>query len=144
MAAPISKDLRRRAVDAYRNGRGTYREVAEIFGVGEASVDRWLRLDRERDDVGPEPHGGVSPRIPEEQYGALAKLVAEKPDRAVVDLRDEWQRRYGVALSRSAMQRALLKAGFSWKKTLSSVRARPPQSPSATRRVPSRVEPNSA
>jgi transposase len=117
MAAPISKDLRRRVVDAYRNGRGTYREVAEIFGVGEASVDRWLRLARERNDVGPEPHaGGVSPRIPEEQYGALAKLVAEKPDRAVVDLRDEWQQRYGVALSRSAMQRALLKAGFRWKK----------------------------
>ena len=128
MAAPISKDLRRRVVDAYRNGRGTYREVAEIFGVGEASVDRWLRLDRERKDVGPEPHGGgISPRIPAQQYPALAKLVAEKPDRAVVDLRDEWQRRYGVALSRSAMQRALLKAGFTWKKNAFVLRSKPAQ-----------------
>ena len=117
MGAPISKDLRERVVAAYKAGRGTYREIAELFGVGEASVDRWLRLARENDDVEAAPHGGGTPaKVPAEKYPELARLVAEKPDRTVVEIRDEWERRQGVDLSRSAMQRALLKAGFTWKK----------------------------
>jgi transposase len=91
--------------------------IAELFGIGEASVSRWLRLERETRDVEPEPHGGgFPPRIAESQYGTLRALVAEKPDRTVVELCAEWERRHGTNLSRSAMQRALLKAGFTWKK----------------------------
>jgi transposase len=117
MAAPISKDLRRRVVAAYRAGKSTYPRIAELFGVGEASVSRWLRLERETRDVEPGPHGGgLPPRIAESEYGALGALVAEKPDRTVVELCSEWERRHGTQLSRSAMQRALLKAGFTWKK----------------------------
>jgi transposase len=117
MAGAISNDIRKRVVEAYRAGRGTYRELAELFGVGEASVNRWLRLERENSDIRPAPHaGGMPPRVPKDEYGTLAKLVAEKPDRTVVEIRDEWRRRFGVDMSRSAMQRALLKAGFTWKK----------------------------
>jgi transposase len=117
MGAPISKDLRKRVVAAYKAGRGTYREIAELFGIGEASVDRWLRLDREQDSVEAAPHGGGNPaKVPQDKYPNLVRLVTEKPDRSVVEIRDEWERREGVSLSRSAMQRALLKAGFSWKK----------------------------
>ena len=117
MGAPISKDLRTRVVAAYKAGRGTYREIAELFGVGEASVDRWLRLDREAASVEAAPHGGGKPpKVPPERYPSLIRLVAEKADRTVVEICDEWERREGVTLSRSAMQRALLKAGFTWKK----------------------------
>ena len=117
MGAPISKDLRKRVVAAYKAGRGTYSELAELFGIGEASVDRWLRLDREQHSVEAAPHGGGNPaKVPRDRYPDLVRLVTEKPDRSVVEIRDEWERREGVALSRSAMQRALLKAGFTWKK----------------------------
>jgi transposase len=117
MGAPISEDLRMRVVSAYKAGRGTYREIAELFGIGEASVDRWLRLDREQDSVEAAPHGGGTPaKVPQEKYPNLVRLVTEKPDRSVLEIRDEWERREGVSLSRSAMQRALLKAGFRWKK----------------------------
>ena len=125
MAAPISKDLRRRVVAAYRAGRGTYVQIAELFGIGEASVSRWLRLERETRDLEPEPHGGgFPPRISEAEYGALKALVAEKADRTVAELCDEWQRRHGTTLSRSAMQRALLKAGFTWKKNGFALRSK--------------------
>lgn len=124
MAEPVSKDLRRRVVGAYRAKRGTYAQIAELFGVGEASVSRWLRLERETDDVAPRPHGGgVSPKISPAEYPALRSLVAEKPDRTVLELRDEWEKRYRRVLSRSAMQRALLKAGLSWKKNASVPRS---------------------
>ena len=90
MGAPIAKHLRERVVTAYRAGTGTYKQLAELFGVGEASVDRFLRQARETADLSPAPHsGGVVARISVEQYETLAKLVAEKPDRTVLELRDE-------------------------------------------------------
>lgn len=58
----------------------------------------------------------MTPKIDPSEYEKLRRLVAEKPDRTVLEVRDEWQRRFAVNLSRSAMQRALLKAGLSWKK----------------------------
>lgn len=115
---PISKDLRQRVVEAHLAGKGTYTQLAELFGVGAASVSRWLRLHREKKgNLAPEPHaGGMPARVPRTEYSTLRKLVAEKPDRTVIDVRDEWQRRFGLKLSRSAMQRALLNAGLTWKK----------------------------
>jgi transposase len=92
-------------------------QLAELFEIGPASVSRWLRLHREKGELTPEPPGGGTPaRIPRDQYGTLKRLVAEKPDRIVEELRNEWQKRFGVNLSRSAMQRALIAAGITWKK----------------------------
>ena len=54
MADTISLDLRRRIVDAYRNGlTETYEATAEMFGVGMATVSRLLRRKRETGDVLP-------------------------------------------------------------------------------------------
>ena len=117
MPPPISNDLRQRVLDAHVAGKGTYKQIAELFGIGEASVSRWLRRHREKGELTPEPPGGgYPPRISRDEYDTLRRLVAEKPDRTVLELGDEWQRRFGVKLSRSAMQRALLKAELTWKK----------------------------
>ena len=125
MAEAISLDLRKRLVAAYEAGEGTYLEIAQRFKVGEATVSRLLRRRRERGGVEPSPHaGGNPPHIAASQYPELEKLVAEKPDRTVEELRSLWQARYGVDLSRSAMQRALLKAGLTWKKNASERRSK--------------------
>jgi transposase len=57
MPAPLSDDLRIRAVAAYRAGGQTYEDVAGLFRVGVASINRWLRLDRERGTTTPRAHG---------------------------------------------------------------------------------------
>lgn len=117
MPRPLSTDLRARIVAAYERGEGTYQEIAERFGVGEASVSRLLRRRRERDDLAPEPHGGGNPPlIPEELMGALIDLVAEAPDRTVEELCDEWKKRHGVRPSRSSMTRSLGRAGITRKR----------------------------
>jgi transposase len=47
-----SLDLRRRIVAAYLSANsGTHRQTAMIFGVGEATVSRLLRLHRETGDL---------------------------------------------------------------------------------------------
>ena len=50
--------LRERVVAAYEAGKGTYRELAELFGVGEASVKRWVWLKRKLGHVSPKAAGG--------------------------------------------------------------------------------------
>ena len=48
----LSLDLRRRMVQAYRQGTcKSYEEVAQVFGVGRATVSRNLRRKRETGDV---------------------------------------------------------------------------------------------
>src|SRR5262245_57720414 len=50
--------LRERVVAAYESGNGTYVEIAELFGVGEASVKRWVWLKRKQGSVEPKAAGG--------------------------------------------------------------------------------------
>jgi transposase len=124
MSTAASLDLRRRVVEAYLAGDGTYEEIAEQFGVGEASVSRWLRIHRQTGDVAPRPHaGGVRPLIADDELDLLVELVRAMPDATAEELAAEWAARYGAELSRSSMQRALVRAGFTWKKN-DSVRAR--------------------
>lgn len=123
MGLALSKDLRKRVVDAYHRGEGTYRDLAERFGLGEASVSRFLRLHRETGKLDRRARaGGMPPKISNDQLPLLRDLVAEKPDRTAEELSTEWQRRFNIVMSRSAMVRALLRAGLTVKKS-PSVRA---------------------
>ena len=117
MASPLSLDLRKRIVAAYRAKNGTYVEIAEQFQVGEASVSRLLRRAREQGDLHPDPPGGGNPaRIPQEQYETLRTLVAKQPDVVIADLCDQWLRLFKVSVSASSMQRTLRRAGLTRKK----------------------------
>ena len=45
MAVPVEK--RQQAVEAYLNKEGSYRAVAERFGVDKGSLGRWVKMFRE-------------------------------------------------------------------------------------------------
>lgn len=51
MPGALSKDLRQRVVDAHDNGEGSYVELAERFGIGVATVKRWMWRWRDTGDV---------------------------------------------------------------------------------------------
>ena len=55
MPAPYSKDLRAKAIAAYKSGRGNQRAVAELFGIGEASLRRGLALERDTGTLAAHP-----------------------------------------------------------------------------------------
>ncbi len=58
MPEPLSLDLRERIVAAYERGDMTRDQVAALFQVGRASVNRLVRRFRETGSVEPSPHGG--------------------------------------------------------------------------------------
>jgi transposase-like protein len=81
MPRPLGLDLRQRVVDSYNNGEGDYAEIAARFGVGVASVSRWLRLDRELSSLEHRPIGGrrkskIGPQQ-REAIGVHRHLVAQ-------------------------------------------------------------------
>jgi transposase len=120
MAKPISLDLRRRVVEAYKSDEGTMQKLATRFCLGINTVCRWVQLDLVYRDLSPRPHGGgVPPKITYNQFPELRALVAEKPDRTLVDLAVEWGRRTGQLVHASSMGRALARAGLSRKKNFS-------------------------
>ena len=111
-----AKERRQLVVEARERGEGTYSELAKRFGIGEASVSRWLRVDREtgrREAL----HGGGNPgKIGEEERQIVKAIVDEQNDRTLNEIADEYERRTGVKVSPSAISRALKKLKYTRKK----------------------------
>ena len=117
MAKPLPIELRVRVVNAYADGEGSANEIAKRFCVCARSVFRWLALDRCTDDLSPKHSSrGFLPKIPSNKFTELEELCAEKPDRTVAELAKAWSEKMGEVVSRSAMGRALLRAGLTFKK----------------------------
>lgn len=115
--SPIPIKLREAIVRAHANGM-TYTGIATTLGVGYATVSRTLRLHREEKSVTPRPPGGgnFSP-IRDHIADLLVAIVAEMSDATVAELTDVLMERAEIETSRSAVQRALGRLGFSRKKS---------------------------
>jgi transposase len=112
----IPVEVRQRVVKAYREGRsGTYAQTARLFSVGEASVSRWLRKDREGEDLAPRWAGGP-PRLVDVEW--LKAEVEANPDARLVDRIEAWYARSGRRVSVGAMWNTLRAIGITHKKRL--------------------------
>ena len=113
--ADLSIDLKRRVVAAYCSQKsGTYVDTAKLFQVGEATVSRLLRRQRETGDVQDKPRGGNNPRRVGLDW--LRHNLEAKPDARVIDRFEEWFQHSGVRVGETAMLNAIHACGFTHKK----------------------------
>ena len=113
----LSVDLRSRIIGAWQKKKLSTKALAELFGVGEASVTRLKRLYRETKSVDPRPHGGGNPRrIPEDQEHLVKKLVLQHPDWTEKQYAEELATTHGLDASSVTVGRVIRKLGFSVKK----------------------------
>lgn len=113
-----SLDLRERVVAAYKTGEYTYAEVAELFGISDASVNRYLRRHRETGSVARRPHGGGrKPVLVAADLRRLKKLVEVHPDWTTFEFLDAVNAKRPKRVSRSTIVRALAALGFTRKKS---------------------------
>ena len=108
----------RQAVVSLRAGGKSYEEIATLLGIGRASVNRILRLERETGKVERRERGGglISPihgRIAE----LLCRVVAEVNDATYDELTAALLERAKIQTSRSAVVRAMARLGFTRKKS---------------------------
>ena len=119
MPKALSLDLRQRVVNAYLAGEGTYGEIAQKFQVGVATVNRWLRLKREKGHVQARSYiPGPKRRIDEQGVDLLKKLIERKPDITLAELSQEYAHSKKIRPALSMIWRALNGAGISRKKRL--------------------------
>ena len=108
-------DLRRRVVEAYDSGlSGTYAQTAELFGVGQATVNRWLRRKRETGDVKPLPRKGNNPRRVDLDW--LREHAVQNPDARLIDRVEAWEAHGGVRVHIDTMSASMRAIGWTYKK----------------------------
>jgi transposase len=108
-------DLRERIVRAVAAGR-PQSEVARTFGVGRATVERYVRLRRETGGLAPGPIPGRPPAIGPAERPALAAQLGAAPDATLAEHCATWERERGRRLSPAGMHRALARLGVTRKK----------------------------
>jgi len=118
----VPLELRRRIVEAYERNEGTYFELAQRFGVGEATVYRLVKLKRERGDLKNSAARGIS----EEELPAFVELVRRSPGATLEQLKQAWIAQTRHELSLSSIARALQRTGIS-RQNVSGRRGTPTQ-----------------
>jgi transposase len=112
-----SLDLRQRVLAAALRGDRTIPEVAALFGVSTAFVNKMLRLHRTGQDIAPRPHGGGhTPRLQRRHHKLLRAAVARRNDATLRELREHLAARSRVTVSDATVSRALKALGLSRKK----------------------------
>lgn len=108
-----STDLRERILSAVDRGKGSLRELADLFLVSLSTIVRLLRRHRATGSLLPKPHaGGPCPRLDADASQRLRDLVRAQPDATLAELQD----RLGIPCSLSTLCRALQRLGLSRKK----------------------------
>jgi putative transposase len=117
MPAPHSEDLRSRFVAAYKAELGTIKQLAKTFGVGEATGQRWIKLDRQTGTVSAKPMGGFrhKKRTPEVD-ALLESLVKDEPNWASHELAEKVSEVLGIQVNRRTISKWLGELGMTFKR----------------------------
>jgi len=118
MPAALSKDLRQRVIDAYDNGEGSYVQLAERFGIGVATVKRWMwrRRDTGTLDTLFSNNGRKAVFTTPENLELLRQVLEQEPDLTYEELAAAWSGCTGLEIGRSTTVAAVRKLGYSLKK----------------------------
>src|SRR5262245_12403545 len=124
MPAALSEDLRWRIIKAWQRKRSSAVELAEQFGVGEATVKRLKRTFRETKGVKRKPRGGGMPRIiTPEQESIVEALVQQYPDWSEDRYAQYLAENHDIHASGVTVGRVIRRLGYSVKKSPSSRRS---------------------
>jgi transposase len=113
--------VRESIIRAFHERGLSYEAIADLLGVGRATVSRVLRRHREAGTVEPRPRGGgnVSP-IRGKAAERLGALLANRPDLTIAEMAAELERVAKIQTSPSSVGRALARLGYTRKKRASS------------------------
>ena len=110
-----SLDFRERALALVTGGR-SLAEVADLLGVGQATLKRWRQRQRQTGSVAPTPRPGRPPRISPYQHAQLTAQVQATPDATLPEHCAAWEVATGIRLSPATMCRLLQRLDLRLKK----------------------------
>ena len=90
MPAPLSRDIRKRIIEAREKG-DSIQKIAREKEVGVNTIVCLLRLYRETGSYEPRPlNNGRKPRLDEETLEKIRKRIEDQPDIALHELKEEF------------------------------------------------------
>jgi transposase len=119
-----SNDLRTRAVKHFLEQNKDYRKVSALFKIGTGTLFRWVERFQKTGAIERLKPTGRPPLIPPKQFKQLQAFVFRNADDSLTQMAEKWLKNSGQALSISALSRTIARAGLTYKKNLSSLRAR--------------------
>ena len=111
-----SEDLRSRIVAAV-DGEMSRSEAARVYGVGRATVKRYLALRRETGRLAPRPGRGPFPIKMSALAAALPARLAEAPDATLGEHCAWYATTTGVRVADTTMSRVIRRLGWTRKKS---------------------------
>jgi len=114
---PYSVDLRQRILAAVQEGH-SFRNVAERFAVSAASVCRYTNQHKRTQTLTPKPIPGAKRKLDAALLASLQQRVEQKSDETLAQLH-QWllQQHPAVCISQASVYRALVRCGFTYKKS---------------------------
>ena len=122
MPAPLSRDIRKRIIEAREKG-DSIQKIAVEKGVGVNTIVCLLRLYKETGSYEPRPlNNGRKPRLDEDTLEKIRKRIEEQPDIALQELKEE----FALPVSVQALCKTInVKLGLRRKKNGTRSRAAP-------------------
>ena len=112
-----SLDLRQKIVTAYAQGNRSQRQIAQQFGVALSFIEKLLKQQRETGSIAPKVRTDQTPtKLNAEQLKVLEQLVEAQNDATLDELRYQLERKTGVLIGRSTVDRMLTKLKLTVKK----------------------------
>lgn len=118
MGAAYSQDLRRKVVDAYAQREGSMRVLARRFKVSLGFVRDLLKRYRTTGELQPTAYRrGAKPKVDAAGEHYLRELIRREPALTLWELSARYERRWGISVSKSAMDQTLRRLKITRKKT---------------------------
>lgn len=116
MPKAYSKDLREKIVDAYNKGLGSFQYIADVFSVSKGVVKKYVRLFRNNLDLTPGKSTGRTPIIAEQELSIINEIVINDTDKTLEEYCEILNKKTGVLIGKSSMERAFKKLKITRKK----------------------------
>ena len=112
-----SLDLRQKIVDTYLEGRISQRQLAKRFCVTLSFIEKLLKQYRETRSIAPKVRlKQTAPKLNEQQLNVLKEIVEGKNDATLAEIRQELEKKTGILIGHSTVDRMLQKMEISVKK----------------------------
>jgi transposase len=129
MPAAYPLFFRRKVVDAYEAGHGSFKQVGEQFGIGEATVNRWVSQESKQGHLLPKERRRRARVVTDKAVAYMKGLLEDDPAWTTQELADELVDAFEIRVTRQTIGEALRRAGLSRKR---GSRDRQPPSPTAS------------
>jgi len=116
-----TSQLRARALAAYETDKGTQSEIATLYGVSTRTFQRWCQKYELTGSTEPDKRGHRVAVYSGKELKRLDRTISKHPDATLEELRELT----GKSCSIMAVQRAVVRLGYSLKKNSIGQRTKP-------------------